>query len=40
MPLVITSSTGLLHATNAGNLRLLIADVMDEDIEDGALITY
>ena len=37
---VITSSTGLLHATNAGNLRLLIADVMDEDIEDGALITY
>jgi twitching motility protein PilT len=37
---VITSSTGLLNATNAGNLRLLIADVMDEDVEDGALITY
>jgi Fur family ferric uptake transcriptional regulator len=37
---VISSTTGLLHATNAGNLRLLIADVMDEDVEDGALITY
>jgi twitching motility protein PilT len=37
---VITPATGLLHATNAGNLRLLIADVMDQDVEDGALITY
>ena len=38
---VITPSTGLLYATNAGNLRLLIADVMDQDeVEDGTLITY
>ena len=38
---VITSTTGLAHATNAGNLRLLIADVMDEeDVEDGALVHY
>ena len=37
---VITVSTGLAHATNAGNLRLLIADVADEDVEDGALVHY
>ncbi len=37
---VITSSTGLLYATNAGNLRLLIADVMDEDVEEGTLVHF
>jgi twitching motility protein PilT len=37
---VITQYTGLLHATNADNLRLQIADVADEDVEDGALISY
>jgi twitching motility protein PilT len=39
---VISSATGLLHATNAGNLRLLIADVMDEDEveEEGTLVHY
>src|SRR5690349_12619326 len=30
---VITVSTGLTNATNAGNLRLLIADVPDEDVD-------
>jgi len=34
-------STGLTYATNAGNLRLLIADVPDEEgIEDGTLVHY
>jgi twitching motility protein PilT len=38
---VITIQTGLAHATNAGNLRLLIADVKDEEeVEDGTLIHY
>ena len=38
---VITVSTGLTYATNAGNLRLLIADVPDEEgIEDGTLVHY
>ena len=38
---VITLATALIYATNAGNLRLLIADVPDEEgIEDDALITY
>jgi len=37
---VITRYTGLLNATNADNLRLQIADVAEEDVEDGALITY
>jgi twitching motility protein PilT len=38
---IITTSTGLAHATNAGNLRLLIADVPDEDaVEDGTLVHY
>jgi twitching motility protein PilT len=38
---VISVSTALTYATNAGNLRLLIADVPDEEgVEDGTLITY
>ncbi len=37
---VITPSTALLYATNAGNLRVLMADVLDEEVEDGSLITY
>ena len=30
----------LLYATNAGNLRVLLADVADDEIEDGALVHY
>jgi hypothetical protein len=37
---VIAPSTGLLYATNAGNLRLQIADVMAEQAEEGSLVTY
>jgi twitching motility protein PilT len=37
---VVTSSTGLLYATNAGNLRLLIADVVDDEVEEGTLVHY
>jgi twitching motility protein PilT len=37
---VVTPSTALLYATNAGNLRVLMADVLDEEVEDGSLITY
>jgi hypothetical protein len=37
---VISVSTGLTYATNAGNLRLLIADVADEEVEDGTLVHY
>ena len=36
---VVTQSTALTYATNAGNLRLLIADVQDE-VEDGAVVHY
>jgi twitching motility protein PilT len=37
---VISVSTGLTYSTNAGNLRLLIADVADEEVEDGTLVHY
>ena len=37
---VITPSTGLLYATNAGNFRLQIADVMAEQAEEGSLVHY
>jgi twitching motility protein PilT len=37
---VITPSTALLYATNAGNLRLQIADVMAEQSEEGTLVHY
>ena len=37
---VITLSTGLLYATNAGNLRILIADVMAEEVEEGTLVMF
>jgi twitching motility protein PilT len=39
---IITSSTALLYATNAGNLRVLMADVLAEESEeeDGALVHY
>ena len=34
---VISLATGLAYATNAGNLRMLLADVPSED--EGSLIT-
>ena len=37
---VITPSTALLYATNAGNFRLQIADVMAEQSEEGSLVHY
>ena len=37
---VITPATALLYATNAGNLRLQIADVMAEQSEEGSLVHY
>jgi twitching motility protein PilT len=37
---VISVSTGLTYATNAGNLRLLIADVADEESAEGTLVHY
>ena len=37
---VISVSTGLTSATNAGNLRLLIADVAEEESEEGTLVHY
>jgi twitching motility protein PilT len=35
---VITMATGLLNATNAGNLRVQLADVAAEEEEEGSLI--
>jgi twitching motility protein PilT len=37
---VISISTALTYATNAGNLRLLIADVAEEEEEEGTLVHY
>jgi twitching motility protein PilT len=37
---VVTPSTALTYATNAGNLRLLIADVMADEVPDGAVVMY
>jgi twitching motility protein PilT len=37
---VISVSTGLTYSTNAGNLKLLIADVEDEEAEEGTLVHY
>ncbi len=39
-PASITSSTGLLYATNAGNLRVQLADVVDDEVEEGTLVHY
>ena len=41
-PGVITIETGMLYATNANNLRVVIADVVAEEDaeEDGALVHY
>jgi twitching motility protein PilT len=37
---VISPSTALLYATNPGNFRLQIADVMAEQSEEGSLVHY
>ena len=37
---VISTATGLAYATNPGNLRVQLADVADDEIEDGALVHY
>ena len=37
---VLTPSTALLYATNPGNFRLQIADVMAEQSEEGSLVHY
>jgi len=38
---VISSATGLLYSTNAGNLRVLLADFMSDEIEEeGTLVHY
>jgi twitching motility protein PilT len=36
---VISASTGMLYATNAGNLRVQIADVLADQDEAGSLVT-